>query len=116
MKISLCLKILFAASSLWPAASFAQHEVTVMSFNIRLELKSDGENQWDKRKEKVAALINYNEPDFMGGQEVLHQQLVYLLENLIGYDFIGGGRDDGKQAGEYSCIFYKKDKYSVVQQ
>lgn len=94
----------------------AQTEIKVMSYNIRLELKSDGENWWENRKGQVATLMNYYEADFIGTQEVLHQQLVYLKDNLTGYDFIGVGRDDGKEAGEYSCIFYKKDKYSVVQQ
>jgi endonuclease/exonuclease/phosphatase family metal-dependent hydrolase len=87
-----------------------------MSYNIRLDVKSDGENQWDKRKDKVAALMNYYEADFIGGQEVQHHQLTYLLEHLNGYSYIGVGRDDGKEAGEYSCIFYKKDKFEVLQQ
>jgi len=39
-----------------------------------------------------------------------------LVENLKGYSYIGVGRDDGKEAGEYSCIFYKKDKYDVIKQ
>ena len=30
------------------------------------------------------------------------------------YAYIGIGRDDGKQAGEYSAIFYKKDKFKVL--
>jgi len=87
-----------------------------MSYNIRLDVKSDGENQWDKRKDKAAALMNYYEPDFIGGQEVMHHQLNYLLEKLRGYSYIGVGRDDGKQAGEYSCIFYKADKFEVIKQ
>lgn len=94
----------------------SQAEVKVMSYNIRLDVKSDGENQWDKRKDKVAGLMNYYEADFIGGQEVQHHQLQYLLQNLHGYSHIGVGRDDGKEAGEYSCIFYKKDKYKVLQQ
>jgi endonuclease/exonuclease/phosphatase family metal-dependent hydrolase len=64
----------------------------------------------------VAGLINYYEPDFVGAQEVLHHQLTYLLEKLPGYDFAGGGRDDGATKGEYSCIFYKKEKYTVLEQ
>lgn len=95
---------------------FAQQEVKLMSFNIRLDVASDGENRWDARKERLAGLINYHEPDIAGGQEVLHHQLQFLLGNLNGYDFIGGGRDDGKTKGEYSCIFYKKEKYSVSEQ
>ena len=94
----------------------AQAEVKVMSYNIRLDLKSDGDNWWEKRKDKVAGLVNYYEADFVGLQEVVHNQLLYLKDSLHGYDFIGVGRDDGKEAGEYSCIFYKRDKYTVVEQ
>lgn len=97
-------------------AGFAQADLKVMSYNIRLDVKSDGENWWEVRKDKVAGLINYYEPDFAGLQEVLHRQLVYLKDSLRGYDYIGVGRDDGKEAGEYSCIFYKKDLYTLVEQ
>ena len=97
-------------------ADVHSQQVKVMSYNIRLDVKSDGENQWDKRKDKVAALMNYYEADFIGGQEVQHHQLQYLLSELKGYNYSGVGRDDGKEAGEYSCIFFKKDKFTVVQQ
>ncbi len=101
---------------LYPVVLKAQLEVKLMSYNIRLDVKSDGENQWDKRKERVATLMNYYGADFIGGQEVQHHQLTYLLSQLDGYSYIGVGRDDGKEAGEYSCIFYKKDKYEPLQQ
>lgn len=101
---------------IFPFTLLAQQEVKVMSYNIRLDVASDGENRWDMRKDKVAGLMNYYEPDFIGGQEVTHPQLQYLANNLNGYSYIGVGRDDGKTKGEYSCIFYKKDKYDVVQQ
>ncbi|MFN8253939.1 MAG: endonuclease/exonuclease/phosphatase family protein [Ferruginibacter sp.] len=97
-------------------AGHAQTLVKVMSYNIRLDVKSDGENQWDKRKDKVAGLMNFYEADFIGGQEVQHHQLQYLLQQLNGYSYTGVGRDDGKEAGEYSCIFYKKDHYELLQQ
>lgn len=101
---------------LLPVLAFAQQEIKVMSYNIRLDVKSDGDNQWDLRKEKVAGLMNYYEPDFIGAQEVQHHQLLYLAASLTGYSYIGVGRDDGKEEGEYSCIFYKKDKFTPVQQ
>lgn len=91
-------------------------QVKVMSFNIRLDVASDGENRWDARKDKVAALMNYYEADFIGGQEVQHHQLQYLLSQLTRYSYIGVGRDDGKEAGEYSCIFYNKEKFELVKQ
>ena len=94
----------------------AQQQVKVMSFNIRLNVASDGENRWDARKDKVAALMNYYEADFIGGQEVQHHQLQYLITELKQYSYIGVGRDDGKEAGEYSCIFYNKEKFTVIEQ
>lgn len=101
---------------IFPLLLSAQQEIKVMSYNIRLDVESDGENRWDARKDKVAGLMNYHEPDFIGCQEVKHPQLQYLAENLHGYTYIGVGRDDGKEAGEYSCIFYKKDRFDVIQQ
>src|SRR5690606_11337984 len=111
-------KTLFILLSLFAinTISFSQQEIKLMSYNIRLDVASDGDNRWDARKDKLAGLINYHEPDIVGGQEVLHHQLQYLLQTLDGYDFIGAGRDDGKTKGEYSCIFYKKEKFTVTEQ
>ncbi|RYY64798.1 MAG: endonuclease/exonuclease/phosphatase family protein, partial [Chitinophagaceae bacterium] len=94
----------------------AQTTLEVMSFNIRLDVASDGENRWDMRKEKLAGLVRFYEPDFVGAQEVQDHQRTYLLDRLAGYDVIGVGRDDGKKEGEYSCIFYKKDKFKLITQ
>ena len=95
---------------------YAQTTVSVMSFNIRLDVASDGINRWDARKDRVAGLIDFYAPDFVGAQEVQHHQRQYLLDSLNGYTAIGVARDDGKTDGEYSCIFYKKDKFKVLQQ
>jgi endonuclease/exonuclease/phosphatase family metal-dependent hydrolase len=113
MRVKRLITFLFFIS---PFLVGAQQEIKVMSYNIRLDVAADGENRWDARKDKVAGLMNYYEADFIGGQEVQHHQLKYLLEHLNGYSYIGVGRDDGKEAGEYSCIFYKKDKFEVIEQ
>jgi mRNA deadenylase 3'-5' endonuclease subunit Ccr4 len=73
------LIFLFSALS-----SQAQTEIKAMSYNIRLDIASDGENRWDIRKDKVAGLMNYYEADFIGMQEVLLNQLKYLQEHLSG--------------------------------
>ncbi len=101
---------------LFRATVFAQTNAVVMTYNIRLNVKSDGENWWESRKDKVAALMNYYEADFIGAQEVQHEQLEYLLKTLPHYRSIGVGRDDGKTAGEYSCILYNNKNYRPVQQ
>jgi endonuclease/exonuclease/phosphatase family metal-dependent hydrolase len=91
-------------------------DVTVLTYNIRLDVASDGENRWDNRKETLAAQVQKLSPDFMGVQEALPQQIDYLDENLKGYDYIGVARDDGKREGEFSAIFYNTSKYRVIQQ
>lgn len=87
----------------------------VMTYNIRLDLASDGENRWDNRKEMLVGQVLFYEPDFMGVQEALYNQMDYLDKNLPACDFIGVGRDDGKQQGEYSAIFYNKAKFDVLE-
>jgi endonuclease/exonuclease/phosphatase family metal-dependent hydrolase len=107
-----CILSLFMIMSL----SGVSQTVTVMSYNIRLDTKADGVNQWGNRIEKVSDLIKKHNPDLLGVQEALHNQMMDLQKNLPDYQFVGVGRDDGKEKGEYSAIFYKKDKFEVLKQ
>jgi len=84
-----------------------------MTYNIRLDTQSDGVNHWPLRATKVYDVIRKYNPDIIGVQEALHNQMEDLAKNLPEYVFIGAGRDDGKTKGEYSAIFYKKEKFSV---
>ncbi|WP_308225031.1 hypothetical protein [Flavobacterium sp. J372] len=61
------MRALFVAISLISFALYSQ--VKVMTYNIRLDLVSDGENRWDNRKDMMASQILFYEPDFMGVQE-----------------------------------------------
>lgn len=88
----------------------------IMSYNIRYDNPGDGINTWGKRKEKVASLIRFYEADLIGLQEVLYGQLTYLEKQLAGYGRIGVGRDDGKQKGEFSPIFYSQEKLELLDQ
>jgi len=47
-------------------------------------------------------------------QEALRGQIDDLQKILHGYGWLGVGRDDGKDAGEFSPIFYRQDKFKVV--
>lgn len=85
----------------------------VMTYNIRYDNPGDGINQWGNRKEKVYSLIKKYDPEIFGVQEALHNQLEDLKNNLTDYDYVGVGRDDGKQKGEYSAIFYKTNRFKV---
>lgn len=93
---------------------FFSQDLKVMTYNIRLSLESDKENAWDKRKDDALALMSYYHPDYFGVQEAVPQQMVDIKTNLKDYDYVGVGRDDGKNQGEYSAIFYDKNKLEVV--
>ncbi|MDR1681734.1 MAG: endonuclease/exonuclease/phosphatase family protein [Prevotellaceae bacterium] len=83
----------------------------VMTFNVRYDNPDDSLNSWPYRKDAAAEIIREYDVDVLGTQEVLHHQLNDLKDRLPGYDAIGVGRADGKEAGEYSAIFYKQDKF-----
>ncbi len=91
---------------------FAQY--SAMTYNIRYSTPNDEENWWENRKEWVADLIRFYEPDVFGIQEGLDSQVQFLDSALSEYKFVGVGRDDGKKAGEYSALFYKPDLVEVL--
>lgn len=95
------------------ALGFSQ-DLTVMSFNIRLNVASDKENAWTERKQDVADLLTYYHPDYFGVQEALPEQMKDIKNGLKNYDYVGVGRDDGKEKGEFSAIFYDTNRLSVV--
>ena len=90
-------------------------DIKAISYNIRYNNPKDGMNVWENRKATVMGLLNEQSADFVGLQEVVHAQLLDLVEGLPTYNYVGIGRKDGKTKGEYSPIFFKKDKYSVLQ-
>lgn len=111
------LATLLAALTLSAGPALARaggDRVSVMTYNIRLDLASDGADAWPNRRKMVAALIGYHAPDLIGLQEVLHHQKQALETDLPGYAFIGMARDDGRQAGEYSPIGYRRDRYRLL--
>lgn len=88
--------------------------VRTMTFNIRQENDIDGENGWSYRKEKVSSMIKFHHVDIVGMQEAFYSQIEDLTRLLPEYDYIGVGREDGHKLGEFVPIFYKKDKYELL--
>ncbi|MBI9071210.1 MAG: endonuclease/exonuclease/phosphatase family protein [Melioribacteraceae bacterium] len=85
-----------------------------MTYNIRYANEQDSINKWDFRKEKLADQIKFHEPDVFGLQEALECQVIYLDTNLCNYSFVGVGRDDGKTKGEFSPIYFRNDKLTLI--
>ncbi|WP_152269524.1 endonuclease/exonuclease/phosphatase family protein [Agriterribacter humi] len=87
--------------------------VVIATYNIRYNNSHDSLNAWPNRKENVKALIRFHEFDIFGTQEGLIDQMNGISE-MEAYARTGHGRDDGKEAGEHSAIFYKKDRFKLL--
>jgi len=85
-----------------------------MTFNIRLDTPVDGINRWQERIPIVSEYMDSVAPDIAGMQEVLHNQLTDLLRIMPGYAYVGTGRDDGVQGGEYSPIFFREERFTLL--
>jgi endonuclease/exonuclease/phosphatase family metal-dependent hydrolase len=51
--------------------------------------------------------------EILGIQEGLHGQVADLWASLPNFSFQGVGRDDGKKRGEYTGIFFNKDRFRL---
>lgn len=91
-----------------------RNALAVMSFNIRLDAASDSMNNWKYRKDDVCRMIGYYAPDLLGMQEVCVNQMENLKLGLPGYTALGVGRDDGKQGGEFSPVFFKTSRFKLI--
>ena len=115
-KLLLLMLVVFVSSLSCVAVEPEPTSLRCCTFNIRL--KNDGDDKagfgWNVRRDRVANYIREKAIDVVGMQEVLHPQLLDLLERLPQYDYVGVGRADGKTKGEYSPIFFLKDKFEVL--
>ena len=87
-------------------------DIRVVQFNLRST--GLGKTSVAYRAPRLVAQLKEINADSMGFQEASIDWMLYLTENLEGYDFVGVGRTDGKQLGEFSPIFYRSDKYKLV--
>ena len=86
----------------------------VGTFNLRYDNAGDSGNLWKDRAPVVTSLIAFHGFDILGTQEGLKNQLDDISNALPEYDRYGVGRDDGKDAGEHSAIFYRKDRFMLL--
>ena len=106
-------KALFLIVLIIPLSLIAQ-QINIITFNIRYATENDGINAWSNRVEMVNGLLKFHEPDIFGLQEALITQIEKISEGLPEFEWIGAGRDDGIQKGEFSPLFYNKNKFILV--
>jgi endonuclease/exonuclease/phosphatase family metal-dependent hydrolase len=107
--------ILFIIISVLTIATINAQTTKVMSYNIRFDNPNDGENSWVNRKELLCSQLAFYEPDVFGIQEALPNQVQDISNALPKYTFVGIARD-GIGKVESSNIFFKKDKFKLLEQ
>lgn len=119
IRVASVLSFVLLFASLAPAEPA---DLNVMSFNIRFARQGHSEekteNNWNDskfpRRERTFRVIRDYDPDVFGVQEARYEQVVDMREALPGYDFYGVGRDDGKKGGEYTGIFFRKNRFKQL--
>ena len=102
------LILLTITSSIYPQPH------TIVSYNIRYDNNWDIENSWEIRRSNIIQMLIKYSPSILGIQEGLLNQVQYIDSSLINYDYIGVGRDDGKEKGEFCAIYFDTTRYVLL--
>ncbi|MBB1192741.1 endonuclease/exonuclease/phosphatase [Flavobacterium sp. SOK18b] len=109
-KKNVAVIVCFCLASLFSNAQ----TLKIMTYNIRLDIDSDKENDWTHRKDFFNGQIRFYAPDIFGIQEAKPNQVLDIATALPQYSYVGIGRD-GVGKGESSNIFYAKEIFKVIE-
>ncbi len=98
----------------WSVGDVSAQALRVMSWNIRYDNPGDGPNAWTHRKDWFAEIVVAQRVDVAGFQEVLVGQLRELRQRLPDFEAYGVGRDDGAERGEFCPIFYRRERFELL--
>ena len=87
---------------------------SIISYNIRYDNNWDVENSWKMRRSKISQILIQYSPSIIGIQEGLLNQVQYIDSSLINYDYVGVGRDDGIEKGEFCAIYFDTTRYVLL--
>jgi endonuclease/exonuclease/phosphatase family metal-dependent hydrolase len=88
--------------------------LNIATYNLRYDTPKDSVNHpWKKRFPMIASIIKKYNFEIFGIQEGLLHQLNDLQSLMSDYEYIGEGRSGGDK-GEFSAIFYNKNKLKLL--
>ena len=90
------------------------NQLRIATYNLRYANDKDTGNLWVDRSPVVINLIRFHDFDILGTQEGIKLQLDDISTSLHYYQRFGVARDDGKEAGEHSAIFFKTEKFGLI--
>lgn len=115
-----CLVVLLLSAA-WigrPESTLAQapndDRLTVVTYNIRYANPKDGANVWENRRDAMVTYLRSGGADLIGLQEVEPAQRAFLAEHLTDYAWYGIGRNAAHDQGEGTPVFYRRDRFDVI--
>ena len=114
--VSAFLPAIAFCAALPAEAESAATVVKVMTYNIRCAKgdRNSPDNNWPSRREDLARLVEKENPDVAGFQEVEPGQRKWLAERLPGYVFLGDSRNADRKSGEASPVAFRRDRFKVL--
>lgn len=91
-------------------------DIRLISFNVRQSgaAQKDGPDCWENRREAVLNLFQQESPSVVGIQEGRIDQVRCIEQGCPQYARVGVGRDDGAEGGEIMAIFYRNDRFELL--
>ena len=85
--------------------------IKVMNYNLKFASPTF-KPAWSVRRDWQVDLIKKYDPDIIGTQEGLKDQIDFLMDKLTDYVVIGEGRKGGDD-DEHMAIFFKRDRFRL---
>ncbi len=108
------MKIFFTFLIIVASGFICNAQLQVLTYNIRYDNPADGNNAWPNRREALCDSLKGFDADILCLQEVLNSQYQFIQSRLSDYRAYGIGRDDGKLAGEFAPVFFKRSKFILL--
>lgn len=83
----------------------------LMTYNLKFA-SPDYKPSWEVRREMQLELIRKYNPDIIGTQEGLKEQIDWLADHLPEYVVVGEGRKGGDD-DEHMAMFFKRDRFRL---
>ncbi|MBN8541023.1 MAG: endonuclease/exonuclease/phosphatase family protein [Deltaproteobacteria bacterium] len=109
------LNIFLLLVGLTSQASASTDDLRAMSFNLQTRLSPFEVGPWATRKQMIADLLRRERVDVLATQEATRSMIDDLNHLLPEFSWVGVGRDDGADGGEFNAIFYRRDRLSLKQ-
>ena len=91
----------------------SEEEFSLATFNVRCPC-DPGELAWYRRMPRVAEVVRAHGIDVFGVQEATPSEVEILQAELLGFSFVGCGRDENR-SGESMLIFYRNSRFECLE-